>query len=172
MRENRNDEFIAELFSNDEYRRIVLRTIRRKVSNIRKHDLEDCLCDVMVIALEKDEDLSKHPNIHAWLTLAAKIVADRFLEKQKVTNDNIADLPEYAEQADPNSVEDTVESAEHEKQTRDFLKKNLSGADYELYVFKIIENRSIAEIATLLKEKEDTVKKRFTRLKVKLREIL
>lgn len=172
MRENRNDEFIAELFSNDEYRRIVLQTIRRKVSNIRKHDLEDCLGEIMVIALEKDEDLSKHPNIHAWLTLTAKNVANRFLENQKAANDNIADLPEYAEQAAPNRIEDTVESAEQEKQAREFLKKNLSGADYELYVFKIIENRSIAEIATLLGEKEDTVKKRFTRLKVKLREIL
>jgi hypothetical protein len=46
MKENRNDEFIAELFSNDEYRRIVLRTIRRKVPGIHKHDLEDCLGDV------------------------------------------------------------------------------------------------------------------------------
>jgi RNA polymerase sigma factor (sigma-70 family) len=126
----------------------------------------------MLIALEKDEDLSTHPNIFAWLTLSAKIVADRFLEKQRVIKDNVADLPEYAEHTTSDRVEDKIESAEQDKKLCEFLKKDLSGTDYELYVFRIIENRSIAEIATLFKEKEGTVKKRFTRLKAKLRVIL
>jgi RNA polymerase sigma-70 factor (ECF subfamily) len=170
MRAFRNDEFIAKIYSDAELRAIVIRVMRLK--GVRKQDIEDCFNEVVRVALEKDEDLEAHPNIRAWLTVTARNIADNFLVKQSAIINSTIVLSEGIEITDPTRFEENIEIAEQEKGFLEFLKRTLTGADYELYVFKFIEYRSNLEIAALLREKKDTINKRVTRLKKKLKNIL
>jgi len=170
MRAHRNDDFISEIYSDARIRAIVSNVLLYK--GVRKQDVEDCFEDVIAVALNKDEELSKHPNIHAWLTLTARNVADKYLAKQSLIESNTAEIPEGVEVAAPEKFEEKIEFAERERELLDFLKSNLTWSDYELYTLKIVESRSNAEIATLLNKKQETINKRVTRLKEKLRNIL
>jgi RNA polymerase sigma factor (sigma-70 family) len=65
-----------------------------------------------------------------------------------------------------------IEAEEQEKAFFDFLKRKLTKSDYNLYILKFLEYHSNDEISTILNVKNDTVNKRVTRLKQKLRKIL
>ncbi|MCL1866070.1 MAG: sigma-70 family RNA polymerase sigma factor [Oscillospiraceae bacterium] len=171
----RNDEFIAEIFANAEFRKIIVNVIRRKVPGISVHDIEDCFSEVFEIALKKDLDLGSHPNIRGWLTLTAKNVAKRFLTRHAVINNNLTEMSEDFDMekvADPVRFEERIEAEEQEKAFFDFLKRKLTKSDYNLYILKFLEYHSNDEISTILNVKNDTVNKRVTRLKQKLRKIL
>ena len=170
MRTFRNDEFIAKIYSDAELRAIVIRVMR--IKGVSEQDIEDCFNEVIRVALEKGEKLETHPNIRAWLTITAKNIADNFLVKQSVITGNTIDLPEGFEITDPTRFEENIEVAEQEKEFLEFLKRTLTGTDYELYVFKFVEYRSNLEIAAFLEEKKNTIDKRVTRLKKKLKNIL
>lgn len=163
-----NTDYIEKLYDEPIYYDTVRNAIlRATMHNIKPHDLEDCVSEVYVIALKKQNEVEKHPYVHGWLNLTAKNVAKRFLERIYNEKKYIAHSDYHFKEADYND-EDKISYIE----LSDTLKKNLKPFEYRLFTMKFIEQCSAEEMSKIFNLKPHAIEARVTRLKAKINKIL
>jgi RNA polymerase sigma factor (sigma-70 family) len=162
-------EFIKKIYDEAEYYDIVRNTIIYMAPKINDFDLNDCISDVYMIAMQH-ENLEKHPNIHGWLNLTAKNIAKRYINRQILEGTRFSE-----KDVDSIEQESTAHEVEDKEQYEDLLnelKDKLKGTDYRLFKLKFIERRSTEEIATIIGIKKHSAEVRISRLKNKIKNIL
>jgi RNA polymerase sigma factor (sigma-70 family) len=139
------------------------------VDGISVYDLEDCINDVYEVALRK-KNLEKHPNIHGWLNNTAKNIAKRFLRKKAFNRITIpmSDIKSGSQ----SDFEPMMEDDKYFEELLIILSKNLKVSEYTLFKLKFIEQRPNKELAEIMRIKQDSVGKKVSRLKEKIRNIL
>jgi len=162
-------EFIEKIYTESEYYDIVKNTIIRMVDGVSVYDLEDCINDVYEIALRK-KNLEKHPNIHGWLSNTAKNIAKRYLRKKAFSR--IAIPMSDIKSGSQSDFEPMMEDDKYFEELLIILSKNLKVSEYTLFKLKFIEQRPNKELAEIMRIKQDSVGKKVSRLKEKIRNIL
>jgi len=161
-------DYIQSLYENPVYydtvQNIILRTMS---SGISKHDLEDCISEVWLIALKKRREVEKHPCIQGWLVTTAKYVARRFwnrkfLEKKMITDDDV----------ELEALDNSAEEKKRYDELLEMLKKNLKPSEFRIFTMKFIQKCSTAEIGEELGLSQTAVDSRINRLRTKIKIIL
>lgn len=162
-------DFIEKIYTDPDYYNTVKNTILNMMkSGINKHDLDDCISDVYVVALKKSRELEKHPQIHGWLIHTARNISKRYIRRKMIEG------MMFSESEDGVSIIPTNNDEEKRlyNELLDLLQKSLKRSEYKLFVLKFVEKCSNPEIASVIGIKVHSVESRITRLKNKIKDIL
>jgi RNA polymerase sigma factor (sigma-70 family) len=163
-------ETVAEkIFTNKEYSDIVRNTIISSVSSICDADIDDCVMEVCLIAVKKQKELEKHPDVCGWLNLTTNNVVKRFLAQRF---DYVSDTEFLESIEDPSRLEVSLEDRERIVELRAFIDKNLKSVERELFDLKFRRRLSNDKIAKTMNIKRKTADARVTRLREKVKKIL
>lgn len=164
---NENKEFIENLYN--QYRDIIYLKIKSRCFSKSEQDIEDCISQTFLIALQNCNTLKNHPNPQAYLLKTATNVIRNFnnkynkdILKTEPINDNIPHTI---------SIEDQFEDklTEQEIQNRNIYQNIMNGltpAQQQLYFLYFVENKNSTEISKLLGEKNSTIRMRISRLRL------
>jgi RNA polymerase sigma factor (sigma-70 family) len=165
---NTHHDFVDKIYRG-EYLDIVRNTIKFVARNIDTNDLKDCVSEVYMIAMQK-QNIDKHPNIKGWLTETARNIAKDYKKRQGIQM--IRRAPSFEESVDPVSPEELIEKQESDEEFLDFLEEKLKPQEFALYKLKYKQHRTNEEIAKKIGIKKHSVDVKLTRLNKKLRNIL
>ncbi len=161
-----NKKAIEALYK--EYRNIIYLKIKSQCFSKKQEDIEDCISQTFFIALENGEELKVHPNPKAYLLKTAANVTRNFnhkynkdLLKTKPIDDDIISPVSVEEQVDEKM---TVEKIYRRNIYRNIM-NDLTPEQKELYFLYFMEEKSSAEIASLMNEKNGTIRMRISRLR-------
>lgn len=166
-KDDTNKAFIEDLYNS--YRDRVYLKVKSECFSKSKQDIEDCISQTFLIALQNCDILRKHPYPQAYLLKIATNVTrnlnnkyNKDILKTEPINDNIPHTV---------SIEDQFEDklTEQEIQKRNIYQNIMNGltpAQQQLYFLYFVENKNSTEISKLLGEKNITIRMRISRLRL------
>ncbi len=161
-------------FIEDLYMRYHKRLTRSAYHNLSDNDAaHDIVVDVFVCAIEKVEELYKHPNPGGWLyqVLSNKIMNYQkgFYKKDRKTKETIKIMTELGLESD--TIQDTYELEKEfiSKCSYEEQIKILNDREKTAIISRYIDDKSLAETAEKMGISEGAVKQLIHRAKVKLK---
>lgn len=167
---NRN-EFYEMIFK--KYLHIVKNIVKATIYSRNLADIEDCVQNVLVAALQK-QDLQAHPNIEGWLYITGRNIAMQFnrehLRREKIINTDDVELSESG------FTDRLIEDIEFERLKEQDCIQNVLGAlsktEKHFFYLRYIKKYSNGQISTMTGKTEAAVRVRYTRLKEKIKNLI
>jgi len=118
------------------------------VPGINRHDFEDCVSDVVLVAL-RTYNLKEHPNICGWLCVTSKNIARNFIRSRNKRSAFTSDTEIEDVISDYDFITD-IENKEMYNDVLGRLSKSLSKSDFRLFQLKYIEKLPSKRISDIL----------------------
>lgn len=164
-------EFVRMLYENPEYYNTIKDTVIKKIHYKIPADIENCIHDVYLLIM-KEKLKPEHENIKGWLYKASVNVA-------RTHNKKISSLLKSTLEVDGNTPAtykldfDVIEELEYKRVLNEIIEENiLSPNDKKFINLKFIKKLSNEEISKILNIEKDSVVKKATRLRTKIKEII
>jgi len=167
---NRND-FYEMIFN--EHIDIVKRVVKCTIYSDNLADIEDCVQNVLIAALQK-QDLQEHPNIEGWLYRTGKNMALQF-NREHLQRNKILDVEENMPSED-GFLNQLIEDIELERlKEQGCIKKvlnSLSKTEMQFFKLRYIDNYNNKQISEITRKSEVSVRVRYSRLKEKIEKVI
>lgn len=162
-----NDNFNIEKVMND-YTPYIYTIINNKNSNLNDEDIEEIISDVFLAVWKNKEKLDINKEMSSYLGGIAKNIYNKKIRNMKNIS-NINDYENYLYEGE--SIEVKLEASEKEKIILIEI-NNMKQEDKEIFTLYYYYSKSIKEIAEELKIKNQKVKSRLFRIRMKLKKVL
>lgn len=127
------------------------------------HDAEEAVQEVFLKAYESNK-IREIDNHSAWLyRIAYNLCINKVRRKA---------LIEFIPFTEKNRQQEKIQYEQHEDLELDYILSKLSVKERAIIVLRIIEDKDFAEIATILTISIPTARKRFERVKLKIKKII
>lgn len=161
--------FIEHIYM--EYYQVVHNIIICNIFSHNRYDIEDCISQTFLKAIEDYEKIKNYENIKAYLIKVAINITYSF---NKVFNRRILKQINLSEDVSEKiSIEEYVENLiDEEKISKnnyyETIIRDLSPLEQQLYLMHFIQKMPYKEMSSLLNMKDTTVRVRITRLKLNI----
>ena len=152
--------------------------IKSKIYSKEQSDVEDCVQETFVKAVEKSltTDLAEHPELESWLFRIAKNVLMKFNTAYMKSKEHIDIETDMSQIPDNNNsinqlIEDIAFAEIDIEKLRAKLFEILTESEKELFDLKR-DGRTTKAISVMLHKSEDSIKAKYKRIRQKLKERL
>ncbi len=162
--------FIMELFNGR--KELYEAIIRKTLGSVYQYLAEDTVSELYLLACNKIDILKAHPCPEKWLTVAARMTAQRNIQKH-LKDLNTSTLDEINEHSCKSDVfEDAVYNIWLENKVPERLIAQLTKREQEIYFKTYIENKTPKDISKELNISENNVRNVNKNLKDKIRDAI
>ena len=129
--------------------------------------------EVFLLACQKEQELSKHPNPGGFLFRTAQNLARKYRREAylQLTREPLTETGEPPEQADGDWLERELDRQVDEQAYLGEVFSRLSPEQYQLYALHYLQKVPMKEVAARYGLREETVRMRYLRLRKQIRQI-
>ena len=166
------DNIIADLYA--EFSSDLAHIVKNRLYDGCPNDhIYDCVNEVFLIAMQKQNDASFRNSPKGWLVITARNVVDNFNRKSRLRNSlsvysyDIQQIPQYSDM-----TEDYIYKEFLNNDFIKFLNENLSKNEKYLYYLRYSRKMNLKEISNKLQISPNAVNTRLNRLRKKIKEFI
>lgn len=167
---HKDDDYITELYHL--YSSVVKKTVISKLYSSSIDDIEDCVQEVFLLAIQKLDELRNHPKLIGWFVITSKNIAmkhnEKLLNKNCINSGSLDNCSGFTV-PENQFVEDIMFEQLNKHDVFEKIFEQLEYEEKRLYNLKWINRLSYSEIEETLGLSQSAVKNRISRLKRRIK---